>query len=98
MLAKNLNEASEKLQEARTLRFQGKIQRAMQVAEQSAALGCQSALTFIAYLQEAELKRYDESIKLYQKAADLGSTTALALVGKAYYEGKGVEEDKGRAF
>lgn len=28
----------------------------------------------------------------------MGSNTALALVGKAYYEGKGVEKDQLRAF
>lgn len=82
---KNIGFASDKLMESRMLRFQGKIQKAIQVAQEAAELGSLSALTFLGYLYDSELKRFDESIKLYNRAADNGSCTGLALVGKAYY-------------
>ena len=45
-----------------------------------------------------QLQDYAEALKLYKKAANLGSTKALRYIGNMYKEGEGVREDKHKAL
>ena len=50
------------------------------------------------YGRGEQLQDYEEALKLYKKAASLGSTKAFKKIGTMYCEGRGTREDKKQAL
>ena len=50
------------------------------------------------YRRNGKIKNYEEAVKWYRKAAELGHTHAQYSLGYCYYWGKGVEKDEEEAI
>ncbi len=63
---------------------------------QNVDIGIEKILRFAK--EYAEKKIYDEAVKLWKKAAELGDVTAQCELGNCYGNGVGVEQDEEEAF
>lgn len=78
-------------EEGERYKSEGRYEKALEIFERSAALGCKEAITNIGHIYEnvPEWQDYEKALEYYQKAANLGEMYGMFNLGLMYLYGRG---------